>query len=92
MAWNPKMPVPEVASPWRKIGRGDLAVALSEDEAQTWTEPVICARAGFITYPHLLEISPGEILLTTGLMRARDENTAVVMLRFPETLLLGDRP
>jgi hypothetical protein len=84
VAWNPPMEVPADASPWLKLGRGQLAVALSDDDGKTWSRPVICLRAAHASYPHLLEVAPGQLLLTTGLFKARGEKTDTILLRFTE--------
>jgi hypothetical protein len=94
MAWNPKTETPADASDWRKHGRGTLAVALSDDDGQTWTKPVVCAQAASVCYPHLLETSPGNLLLSSGLLKATDPmtgkrmSTDVVVIRFSEATVL----
>jgi sialidase-1 len=61
----------------KDIGRREeLSVAFSEDEGQTWTEPVVVARNRTpeggnpveyrIAYPDVYEHNPGEIWITTG--------------------------
>ena len=56
--------------------REEISIAFSEDERQTWTEPVVVARnrtpeggnpvAHRISYPSVYEHDPGEIWITTG--------------------------
>ncbi len=41
--------------------RNSLQVALSEDEGQTWSEPVTVARGPRLCYPQMFERRPGEI-------------------------------
>lgn len=45
----------------------------SEDDGQTWSDPVAIARGRRVSYPYLLERSPGELWLTTmqGNLRAK---------------------
>jgi len=88
LAWNPRVETPPNPEPWQAIGRSTLAVALSEDDGKTWTKPATCATASMITYPHLLEASPGELLLSTGLLKAKGVKTDVVVFCFSEQTLL----
>ena len=46
--------------------REEFAIAFSEDDGKTWTEPVLIARdnAG-LSYPYIFERRPGEIWVTT---------------------------
>jgi sialidase-1 len=78
VAWNrlcregarevPRMAAPsaasQVAASWH---REELSLALSEDEGETWTRPVIVARepGGQLAYPYLFERRPGELWLFT---------------------------
>jgi sialidase-1 len=61
----------------RNIGRREeLSIAFSEDEGQTWSEPVVVARNRTpdgedpvpyrVSYPHVYEHDAGEIWITTG--------------------------
>lgn len=47
--------------------RSELVVRFSADEGQTWTEPQVLARMdkAWLSYPHVFEVSPGKIWLTT---------------------------
>lgn len=47
--------------------RGELSLALSEDDGKTWTEPVVIARkpGGGLAYPYLFERRPGELWVST---------------------------
>jgi hypothetical protein len=47
--------------------RGELSVALSEDDGQTWSKPVVIARqpGTSLAYPYLFEAAPGTLWLTT---------------------------
>lgn len=54
--------------------RKELSIMFSEDDGQSWTDPVVIARTEKdISYPYLFEINPGELWLTTwrGGLRAR---------------------
>ena len=42
--------------------RDILSVAFSDDDGTTWTRPVEVAKSVQLSYPRLLEISPGVIL------------------------------
>jgi len=61
----------------KKIGRREeISIAFSEDEGETWTEPVVVARNRTpeggdpvqhrISYPDVYEHTPGEVWITTG--------------------------
>lgn len=47
--------------------REELAITFSEDEGETWTDPLVILRnpGGRVSYPHLFERAPGEIWFTT---------------------------
>ena len=86
MAWNPRTELPVDASAWRKHGRGTLAVAFSSDDGQSWSKPRTCATAASICYPHLLQVEPNVLLLSTGLLKATEVSgkrlaTDVILLR-----------
>lgn len=70
--------------------RQAISVALSTDDADTWTSPVICAKAREFSYPFLLEAEPGHILLSSGRLRAAGVKTDMVVLRFPEKMVLEE--
>ncbi len=48
--------------------RRELSIAFSEDECETWTEPVVVVRMteGSVSYPNVWERRPGELWVTTG--------------------------
>ncbi len=48
--------------------RQELSIAFSEDECETWTEPVVIARVmdGAVAYPNVWERRPGELWITSG--------------------------
>jgi len=46
--------------------REELSMALSSDEGQTWTQPVVLARSkSRVSYPYGFEHRPGELWITT---------------------------
>jgi hypothetical protein len=55
----------EVMASWH---REELSLAFSEDEGQTWTEPIVVAREKdtWISYPYIFEPTPGALWLFTG--------------------------
>lgn len=48
--------------------REDLSIAFSEDDAKTWTKPLLVARQknGQLSYPYVFERRPGELWLMAG--------------------------
>ncbi|WP_243755333.1 sialidase family protein [Thiomicrorhabdus sp. 6S3-12] len=54
----------EVAASWH---REELAVCYSEDDGESWSDPLIVAqcKGAWLAYPYLFEVSPGKIWLTT---------------------------
>lgn len=54
----------EVAASWQ---REELSVSFSEDEAKTWSQPVVIAscKNAWLAYPYVFEQKPGCIWLTT---------------------------
>ncbi len=47
--------------------REELSLALSEDDARSWSQPVLIARQpGELCYPYLFERLPGEVWITAG--------------------------
>lgn len=47
--------------------RGELSMAFSEDDGETFSKPAVIARreGAWLSYPRLLEAAPGELWLTT---------------------------
>ena len=47
--------------------REELSIAFSDDEAETWSRPIVIARQknAWLSYPRLHEHTPGELWLTT---------------------------
>ncbi len=78
LAWN--RPFPEGKQTWPLRGgdglwsdtpvsnhREELSLAFSDDDGQTWTQPVVIARQArkSLAYPYVFEYEPGELWLTT---------------------------
>lgn len=65
LLWN----APPRHDPKSGSSRVELSLALSEDEAATWSKPVIVAAnyvpGGRVSYPYLYERKPGELWITT---------------------------
>ncbi|MGC9004321.1 MAG: sialidase family protein [bacterium] len=55
----------EFPASWHREG---LSIAFSEDECESWTEPVVIARqkGGQLSYPYLFEPRPGELWIIAG--------------------------
>jgi sialidase-1 len=51
-----------------KAGRQELFLAFSEDDAKSWTKPIVIARqkGGQLSYPYLFEHRPGELWVIAG--------------------------
>ncbi len=74
--------------------RSALSMALSEDDGQTWREPVVCVRAleeeyPQVSYPYLCEVSPGELLVGCNHVMSSWSRVAPVLLRIAEDTLLN---
>ena len=60
--------------------RGELSVAFSEDECETWSMPIVIARNpdAWLSYPYAFEVEPGVLWVTTmqgglrGMVREED--------------------
>jgi hypothetical protein len=78
LAWNRQFPEGKTSFPltggdglWSEVPvsnhREELSIAFSEDEAESWSEPVVITRqrGAWLSYPRLLERRPGELWLTT---------------------------
>lgn len=65
LLWN----APPRHAPSSGTSRAELSLAFSDDEASTWSEPVIVAAdyapGGRVSYPYLFERKPGELWITT---------------------------
>ncbi|RKY57948.1 MAG: hypothetical protein DRP95_06445, partial [Candidatus Latescibacterota bacterium] len=55
----------EVPASWH---REELSIAFSEDDAESWTEPVVIARqrGGQLSYPYIFERRAGELWVIAG--------------------------
>lgn len=81
LAWNRLYPVglsEQEKQEWERAGgecnvcqpvsswhRRELSVAFSRTDGATWTDPVVLGSGRQLTYPFLLERSPGEIWVST---------------------------
>ncbi len=65
LLWN----APPRHAPTNATSRAELSIAFSDDEARTWSKPVIVAanysQGGRVSYPYLHERHPGELWITT---------------------------
>ena len=63
MLWN----APPRHLPTSGSSRAELSLALSDDEAVTWSQPVVVAAdySGRAAYPYFYERKPGELWITT---------------------------
>ncbi|MEO6785723.1 MAG: sialidase family protein, partial [Chthoniobacteraceae bacterium] len=65
LLWN----APPRHAPSSGSSRAELSLAFSDDEARTWSRPVIVAadyaQGGRVSYPYLYERKPGELWITT---------------------------
>ncbi len=65
--WEMRAPGPaaEIPTSWH---REELSVAFSEDDARSWSRPLVIARqeGGQLSYPYLFERRPGELWVIAG--------------------------
>ena len=65
LLWN----APPRHLPSNGTSRAELSLAFSDDEARTWSKPLIVAAdyapGGRVSYPYLYERKPGELWITT---------------------------
>lgn len=65
LLWN----APVRHDPANKTSRAELSLAFSDDDARTWSSPLVVAAnyqpAGRVSYPYLYERSPGVFWITT---------------------------
>ena len=65
LLWN----APPRHLPSNGTSRAELSLAFSDDEALTWSKPVVVAAnyapGGRVSYPYLYERTPGELWITT---------------------------
>jgi len=74
--------------------RTALHMAVSEDDGQSWTEPVECVRAleeeyPQVSYPFIYEQRPGEMLVRFNHVLGGWSNVKGKMFRISEAVLLG---
>jgi hypothetical protein len=78
LVWNRYYPEGKTSFPlsggdnqWSEVPvsnhRLEMSIMFSDDDGKTWTNPVVIARnkKGWIAYPYLFEIRPGELWITT---------------------------
>ncbi|WP_235114424.1 sialidase family protein [Cyclobacterium qasimii] len=86
LVWNRRFPEGTDQYPlrggdrqWSEVAasnhRGELSIALSEDDGKTWSDPIVIAKIGdnqktdptfkWISYPYVFERNPGELWVTT---------------------------
>ncbi len=93
LAWNRPFPEGQTSFPlrggdneWSEVPvsnhRGELSLAFSDDDGQSWSTPVVVAReAGkSLAYPYIFESKPGRLWLTTmqGGVRIQFDETALL--------------
>jgi lysophospholipase L1-like esterase len=65
LLWN----APPRHAPHNRTSRAELSLAFSDDDGETWSDPVIVAAnyagGGRVSYPYLFERHPGELWITT---------------------------
>jgi hypothetical protein len=61
VAWNNTMETTK--------GRDSLHLAFSDDDAQTWSEPMLIGKSEQLSYPSITEISPGRLMITGNHVR-----------------------
>ena len=78
LVWNRYFPESKTEFPlsggdnqWSEVPvsnhRLELSIMFSDDDAKTWSDPVVIARGkkGWIAYPYVFEARPGELWITT---------------------------
>lgn len=67
--------------------RDTLSLALSEDDGQSWTKPVECIRSEQMSYPFILEVRPGQLLVGCNHVMAGWKQVKPVLFRVSEHAL-----
>ncbi|MCC6681260.1 MAG: exo-alpha-sialidase [Phycisphaeraceae bacterium] len=78
MLWNQPYPEGESSFPlqggdriWSATAvsnhRAELSLAVSSDDASTWSKPIVIARkpGAWLAYPYIFEVQPGQLWITT---------------------------
>jgi hypothetical protein len=68
--------------------RDTLSLALSEDEGQSWTQPVEVARSVQLSYPGILEIAAGKLLCRCQLVLPGWDDLKPIYFLVEEQILL----
>jgi hypothetical protein len=87
---GPASPAMEAPGSWY---REELSIAVSEDDGQSWTRPLVLARqpGGQLSYPFLLERRPGELWVIAGFaFRQLWEDPFPLRLKIGEEALLAE--
>ena len=69
-------------------GRDTIWIACSGDEAESWTEPLRIGKAEQLSYPFLLEVRPGRLMITCNHVRSGWQRVSPVVLLADESALL----
>jgi hypothetical protein len=70
-------------------GRDALSLAFSEDEGETWTSPIVCAKASQVSYPCLFGPEPDLLWIGVHNVNAGFRNLALVFLAARESELFS---
>lgn len=81
LAWNNTMRTTKA--------RDTLSLALSDDDGKSWTKPMECARAEQVSYPFILEVRPGLLMVGCNHVQAGWKRVSPVMFRVSEQALLS---
>ena len=68
--------------------RSALSIALSEDDGETWSEPVIAVSGEQVSYPYISEPTPGQLLIGFNDVKSGWQNVKPRLLRVVEQALL----
>ncbi|MDA3924073.1 MAG: exo-alpha-sialidase [Kiritimatiellae bacterium] len=85
LLWN----YPPRHAPENRSSREELSIAFSDDEARSWSEPVVIAahygKRQRVSYPYLYEHKPGELWITTmqGGLRMKINTADIAKAQIP---------
>ena len=69
--------------------RDTLSVSLTDDDGASWTEPVDVAKSLQLSYPKILEVSPGKLLFGCQWVSREWDRLRPVYFRMKEEDLLS---
>ena len=71
--WPPGKPEEQTSEFPASLHREELSIAASDDDALTWSPPIVIARlrGGQVSYPHVLERRDGELWIIAGIAARR---------------------